>query len=93
MEAARAQLYERASLSLAERLFRRIAFAEMLPHRNRLRALFGALLIYQRAGLQRLVRATRLLPAPLAQAESLLPDLPAPFSPKMAVYPAKGTPR
>jgi len=90
MEAGRAQLYERTSLSLAERIFRRLAFTELLPHRNRLRTLFGALLLYQRSGLQRLVRASRLLPAPLAQAESLLPDLAAPFLPRMDVYPAEG---
>ncbi len=90
MEAGRAQLYERTSLSLAERIFRRLAFTELLPHRNPLRTLFGALLLYQRSGLQRLVRASRLLPAPLAQAESLLPDLAAPFLPRMDVYPAEG---
>jgi glycolate oxidase iron-sulfur subunit len=56
----------------------------------RLRALFAALLIYQRSGLQRLVRATRLLPPALAEAESLLPSLPAPFSPRWDVYPAEG---
>ena len=76
MEAARAQLYERVSLSIGERIFRRLAFTELLPHPGRLRVLFGALLAYQRSGLRRLVRASGLLPAPLAQAESLLPDLP-----------------
>jgi glycolate oxidase iron-sulfur subunit len=90
MEAGRAQLYERTSLSLAQRAFRRLAFTELLPHRNRLRILFGALLMYQRSGLQRLVRASRLLPEPLAQAESLLPNLPAPFLPRLEVYPAEG---
>ena len=88
MEAGRAQLYERASLSLADRLFRRLAFVDLLPHRHRLRALFGALLIYQRSGLRRLVRASGLLPRPLADAESLLPDLPPPFLPAGQVYPA-----
>ncbi|MCA1646597.1 MAG: 4Fe-4S dicluster domain-containing protein, partial [Chloroflexi bacterium] len=41
MEAGRAQLYERTPLSLAERLFRRLAFVEILPHRRRLRAMFA----------------------------------------------------
>jgi glycolate oxidase iron-sulfur subunit len=90
MEAGRAQLYERASLSVGERLFRRLAFKELLPHPRRLRALFAALLIYQRSGLQRLVRASKLLPPALADAESLLPGLPAPFSPRWDVYPAEG---
>jgi glycolate oxidase iron-sulfur subunit len=90
MESARAQLYDRAKLSLAERIFRRLAFTELLPHPGRLRAMFGALLIYQRSGLRRLVRARGLLPGPLAEAESLLPDLPAPFLPGWEVYPALG---
>jgi glycolate oxidase iron-sulfur subunit len=90
MESARAQLYDRTKLSLAERIFRRLAFTELLPHAGRLRAMFGALLIYQRSGLRRLVRASGLLPGPLAEAESLLPDLPAPFLPRWEVYPALG---
>jgi Fe-S oxidoreductase len=89
MEAGRAQLYERASLPWAERLFRRLAFKELLPHRGRLRAMFGALLVYQRSGLRRLV-PRGLLPAPLRDAESLLPELPAPFLPRLEVYPALG---
>lgn len=90
MEAGRAQLYQRASLSRAERLFRRLAFVELLPHEARLRALFGALLVYQRSGLQRLVRASGLLPGPLKLAESLLPRLPPPFTPRWEVYPPEG---
>ena len=90
MEAGRAQLYEQSRLSWRDRLFRRLAFVELLPHAARLRAMFGLLLAYQRTGLQRLVRASRVLPEPLAQAESLLPDLPAPFLPRFEVYPADG---
>src|SRR5262249_19992639 len=78
----------RARLSRTERLFRRVAFHELLPHPRRLRAMFATLRMYQRTGLQRLVRTMRLLPAPLAQAESLLPDLPAPFTPSREIYPA-----
>jgi glycolate oxidase iron-sulfur subunit len=90
MEAGRAQLYEQASLSVGERLLRRIVFKELLPHRARLRALFAALMVYQRSGLQRLLRATRVLPKALADAESLLPELPKPFLPRWEVYPAVG---
>jgi glycolate oxidase iron-sulfur subunit len=36
------------------------------------------------------VRASGLLPKPLAEAEALLPDLPAPFVPRWEVYPAEG---
>jgi glycolate dehydrogenase iron-sulfur subunit len=90
MESARAQLYQRTALSLAERIFRRVAFAELLPHPGRLRAMFAALRVYQRSGLRRLVRASGLLPSRLGQADSLLPDLPAPFRPRWEVYPAEG---
>jgi Fe-S oxidoreductase len=90
MEAGRAQLYATAQLSTVERLFRRIAFKELLPHPSRLRAMFGVLRLYQRSGLQRLLHAARLLPEPLAQAESLLPKtLPRPFAPRWEVYPAQ----
>jgi glycolate oxidase iron-sulfur subunit len=90
MEAGRAQLYDRARLSVGERLFRRLAFRELLPHRGRLRALFAAALVYQRSGLQRLARGSGLLPRRLAAAEGLLPDLPAPFAPRTEVYSAQG---
>src|SRR5207244_854874 len=76
MEAGRAQLYSSARLSLAERVFRRLAFKELLPHRARLRVMFAALRAYQRSGLQRLIRLTHVLPRRFADAESLLPDLP-----------------
>jgi glycolate oxidase iron-sulfur subunit len=91
MEAARGQLYERTSLPLAERLFRRLAFVEFLPHQGRLRAMFAGLLVYQRSGLQRLVRMLGVLPSPLADADRLLPELSAPFLPRWEVYPAEGT--
>ncbi|HEV7662692.1 MAG TPA: heterodisulfide reductase-related iron-sulfur binding cluster [Chloroflexota bacterium] len=93
MEAGRAQLYERASLPLGQRVFRRLAFRELLPHRARLRLMFGALRLYQRLGLQRLVRATGLLPKGHAEAESLLPPLPPPFEPRWEVFPAEGETR
>jgi glycolate oxidase iron-sulfur subunit len=93
MEAGRAQLYAQASLSRGERLFRWLAFEQLLPHRARLRLLFGLLLIYQRSGLQRLVRASGLLPPALRTAERLLPPLPAPFVAKATVYPAVGPTR
>ena len=50
MEAGRAQLYEATTLPWQQRLFRRVAFREVLPHPARLRALFAGLLMYQRSG-------------------------------------------
>ncbi|GAC1313853.1 MAG: heterodisulfide reductase-related iron-sulfur binding cluster [Chloroflexota bacterium] len=93
MEASRAQLFDRADVSWRERLFRRVTFKEVLPRPDRLRAMFTALRVYQRSGFQRLVRASGLLPAPLARAEGLLPDLPRPFTPEFDVYTAEGPTR
>src|SRR5262249_11879240 len=64
------------------------------PHPARLRPLLGALRLYQRSGLQSLVRATGLLGlAPKLRAmEALLPALPAP-SALPELTPAVGKPR
>ncbi|MDQ3812124.1 MAG: (Fe-S)-binding protein [Chloroflexota bacterium] len=91
MEAGRAQLYAQTRLAWHERVFRRLAFIELLPHKARLRALFGVLLAYQRSGLRSVLRP--LLPGPLRDAEALLPELPAPFVPRFEVYPAEGPTR
>jgi glycolate oxidase iron-sulfur subunit len=93
MEAGRVRLYERTELPWQQRLFRWLAFRALLPHKTCLRVLFGALLAYQRSGLQALLRKTRVLPKSLAEAEALLPALPAPFLPKFEVYPAEGETR
>jgi glycolate oxidase iron-sulfur subunit len=93
MEAGRAQLYRDKQLSAGQRAFRRLTFKEVLPHPGRLRVMFAALLAYQRSGLQWLVRASGLLPRPLAEAERLLPWLPRPFLPRFDVYPAEGPTR
>jgi glycolate oxidase iron-sulfur subunit len=93
MEAGRAQLYDTAPQTIGERAFRRLVFHELLPHSGRLRILFGLLRLYQRTGLQRLVRSSGLLPKPLKAAERLLPLLPPPFEPRFEVYPPLGTPR
>ena len=60
-----------------DRLFRRVLF-EIFPHPNRLRALAGPLWLYQRSGLQRLMRVTgllTLLPARLHAMDALLPSI------------------
>lgn len=78
MESGRAMLVEQGQVPFAWRL-RVFALRQIFPHPWRLRALFSLLRVYQRSGLQRLVRALRLLrlvPG-LADAESMLPDVPA----------------
>ena len=80
IEAGRAELEARRPGSAWRRLVRRVALTGVLPRPALLRALVGALRLYQRTGLQRLVRGSgvlRLLPAGLAASEALLPPLPS----------------
>jgi glycolate oxidase iron-sulfur subunit len=80
IEAARAELEARRPGPVWRRLARRLAFGALLPRPMLLRAVVTALRVYQRSGIQRLVRASgllRLLPASLGAAEALLPPVPA----------------
>ena len=91
IEDTRAQVERNIPRSSGDSLFRRMLFATF-PYAHRLRLLAGPMLVYQRSGLQRLVRATgllRLLPQRLAQMESLLPRVPAGF---LARLPARVAP-
>ena len=77
MESGRAMLVQQGRLPLGWRA-RVMALRLFLPYPKRLQAAFTLLRLYQRSGLQRLVRATRLLrllPG-LAEAESMLPNVP-----------------
>jgi len=81
IEDTRAQVERNIPRSTADGLFRKMLFATF-PYANRLRLLAGPMLVYQRSGLQKLLRATgllRLLPPLLAQMESLLPRVPTGF--------------
>ena len=72
------QADRRGYRSLSDRLFRKLLFSTF-PHPNRLRVLGLPLAIYQRTGLQRLVRNTgllNLLPSRLRSMEALLPPVP-----------------
>ncbi|WP_219839206.1 (Fe-S)-binding protein [Paenibacillus sp. R14(2021)] len=56
---------------------RKAAFDGMFPHQGRMRLLGGALQLYQRSGLRKLVRGAglmRLFPAPMREMEAILPD-------------------
>ena len=78
MESGRAMLVQQGRVPFGWRL-RVSLLRQLFPHPRRLGLLFGLLRLYQRSGLQRLVRATRLLrllPFGLADAESMLPDVP-----------------
>jgi len=89
LEATRFQLARRG-LSSEPRLLTRLIFA-VFPHPGRMGLLLGALRLYQRSGLQRLVRASGLLRlAPrLAAMEALLPLVP-PREPLPELIPARG---
>ena len=77
LEATRPQVERDAKRSLGDRAFRRLVFA-MFPHPARLRALAWPLGIYQRLGLQDLVRRSGFLsalPQRLQAMERLLPPI------------------
>ena len=78
LEATRPQVERHGRRSIGERLFRQLVFA-LFPHAERLRLMRTPLAIYQRSGLQRLLRGaglTKLLPARVAAMEQLLPPVP-----------------
>src|SRR5439155_6114840 len=74
IEATRPQLERHGERSIANRAFRSLIFS-LFPHPSRLRALAWPLWLYQRSGLQRLVRATNLLPSRIAAMDGLLPEI------------------
>jgi glycolate oxidase iron-sulfur subunit len=81
VEDTRAQVERNIPRSTSDSLFRKLLFATF-PYVKRLRLMALPMLIYQRSGLQKLLRATgllRLLPKRLAQMESLLPRVPTHF--------------
>ena len=93
IETTRAWTATKTRRPLSERLLRRFAFSWLLPSQARLRAVGVLLLLYQRLGLQWMVRRIGLLRlAPgLRAAEQGLPRVPSRFfAAKGQVYPARG---
>jgi len=81
IEDTRAQVERNIPRSTSDSLFRKLLFATF-PYVKRLRLLALPMLIYQRTGLQKLLRASgllRLLPKRLFQMEALLPRVPIGF--------------
>jgi glycolate oxidase iron-sulfur subunit len=81
IEDTRAQVERNIPRSTGDSLFRKLLFATF-PYVKRLRLLALPMLIYQRTGLQKLLRASgllRLLPKRLFQMEALLPRVPIGF--------------
>ncbi|HEV2645523.1 MAG TPA: heterodisulfide reductase-related iron-sulfur binding cluster [Acidobacteriaceae bacterium] len=82
IEDTRAQIERHIPRAPADSLFRKLLFATF-PYPSRLRALAVPLWLYQRSGVQWLVRRSGLLgllPARLVAMESLLPRVPSNFS-------------
>ncbi len=96
IEATRPQVERNYPRPLAERFFRTLLF-NLVPYPRRLRALLAPLLIYQKLGLQTLVRSMGLLKLfpRLAGMESILPAVPASafHAPIPRLVPAQGTKR
>ena len=79
IEDTRAQVERNIPRTTADSLLRRLIFATF-PYPKRLRAAAVPLRLYQRSGLQALVRSSgvlKLLPARLAAMDALLPSVPA----------------
>jgi glycolate oxidase iron-sulfur subunit len=85
IEDTRAQVERNIPRTLEDSLFRRLLFATF-PYPARLRMMAAPLFLYQRSGLQALVRSSGLLkfvPQRFAAMETLLPTVPAHFTWKM----------
>ncbi|MBI3980277.1 MAG: 4Fe-4S dicluster domain-containing protein, partial [Chloroflexi bacterium] len=90
IEATRAQLLEQRPQRPAARLLRDLVFRRLFPSPGRLRALGGAMRLYQRSGIRHLVRQA--LPGRIAALERLMPAMPDQFfeAPESEVVPAVG---
>ncbi|MDY7022057.1 MAG: heterodisulfide reductase-related iron-sulfur binding cluster [Cyanobacteriota bacterium] len=75
--ATRPQVERNISRNLGDRIIRSLIF-NLFPYPNRLRPLLAPLFVYQKLGVQKLVRSTGLLPKifpRLAAMESILPEI------------------
>lgn len=94
MEKTRSQMLTQKTGSSASKPVSRLFLRAGLPHTKRLRLGAHAIRLYQRSGLQKLVRgshALNLLPGNLDELESQLPDMRGDFfGPRKEKYPARG---
>jgi glycolate oxidase iron-sulfur subunit len=91
IEAARADIEQRTTRPLFARITRKLVFDYLLPSRALLRLAGTGLWIYQRTGMQRLIRASGIL-GKLGEIESLAPSVEVPFFYRHMghVFPAQG---
>lgn len=92
IEAARADIEQRTARPLFARIARKIVFDWLLPSRTMLKLAGGGLWMYQRSGMQRVVRRSGILRAKLGDVESLAPSVETPFFYRHMgrVFPAQG---
>ncbi len=92
IEAARSDIEQRTTRPLLQRITRKLVFDYLLPSRTLLRVAGAGLWIYQRSGLQRLIRASGILSERLGEVESLAPSVETPFFYRHMgrVFPAHG---
>ncbi len=94
IEAARADIEQRTTRPLFSRIVRKMIFDYLLPSRNLLRLAGAGMWLYQRTGMQRLVRASGILKrlGKLGEMESLAPSVEVPFFYRHMgrVFPARG---
>jgi glycolate oxidase iron-sulfur subunit len=91
IETMRAEIDRRGARSRTTRALQRLVLRRVVGSPTVLRAAFAMARLYQRSGLVRAVRASRVLrPFPrLARAEALLPEVPDAFRPPVLI-PARG---
>src|SRR5699024_11008884 len=76
---SRDAIYQTIKQPLHVRIVRNITFSKLFPHKDRMRHVTNFIGIYQRSGLQKIVRktkATSLLPKQLNEMEKVLPNIP-----------------
>ncbi|HLR64485.1 MAG TPA: (Fe-S)-binding protein [Pseudogracilibacillus sp.] len=79
LEQSRDAIYQTIKQPLHVRIVRNITFSKLFPHKDRMRHVTNFIGIYQRSGLQKIVRktkATSLLPKQLNEMEKVLPNIP-----------------
>ncbi len=88
MEAARAEIFQQGLGPAVPRLVRTAILRGLLPHRRRIAALATLIRLYQRSGVQSVLRrrsVARRLPRPLRELEAMTPSVsPRPFRPRAA---------
>lgn len=81
LEEARDILNEHKKHSLPARMLRKTVFDGLFPHQSRMRSVNNMLWLYQKSGLQKVVRGSKLLnimPGEMATMERVLPEIASP---------------